>query len=82
MLNFLDVYERAIKGPVMNEKDFDMKVFIPTISKVVKAYGIKYDKENPVPSDDKAADNLYQAALNFLSPGGCILPGYQPGDAV
>ena len=67
MLNFLDVYERAIKGPIMSEKDFDMKVFIPTLNKIVKAYGIKYDKENPVPSDDKAADNLYQAALDFLS---------------
>ncbi len=38
MLNFLDVYERAIKGPSMSEKDFDMKVFIPTLNKVVKAY--------------------------------------------
>ena len=67
MLNFLDVYERAVKGPIMSEKDFDMKVFIPTLNKVVKAYGIKYDRENPVPSDDKAADNLYQAALDFMA---------------
>lgn len=67
MLNFLDVYERALKGPLMSEKDFDMKVFIPTLNKVVKDYGIKYDRENPVPSDDKAADNLYKAAVDFLS---------------
>ena len=70
MLNFLDVYERAIKGPVMSEKDFDMKVFIPTLNNVVKAYGIEYDKENPVPSDDKAADNLYQAAIDFMVQAG------------
>jgi len=67
MLNFLDVYERAIKGPVMSEKDFDMKVFIPALDKIVKAYGITYDRENPVPSDDKAADRLYQAAVDFFS---------------
>ena len=67
MLNFLDVYERSVKGPIMSERDFDMKLFVPSLNKVVKTYGIKYDKENLVPSDDKAADILYQAALDFLS---------------
>ena len=63
MLNFLDVYERAVKGPIMSERDFDMKWFVPTLNKVVRTYGIKYDRENPVPSDDKAADVLYQAVI-------------------
>ena len=67
MINFLEVYERALKGPIMSEKDFDMKVFIPRLKNVVKAYGIQYDKETPVPSDDKSADNLYKAAVDFLS---------------
>jgi len=67
MLDFLDVYERAVKGPIMSEKDFDMKVFVPALNGVVKAYGITYDKENPVPSDDRAADHLYRAAVDFLS---------------
>ena len=67
MLHFLDVYERALKGPVMSEKDFDMKVFIPKLKNVVKTYGIQYDKGLPVPSDDRAADNLYKAAVDFFS---------------
>jgi len=67
MIHFLDIYERAIKGPIMSEKDFDMKVFIPKLKNVVKAYGIQYDKETPVPSDDRAADDLYKAAVDFLS---------------
>ena len=29
MLDFLDVYERALKGPLMTENDFDMKVLVP-----------------------------------------------------
>lgn len=70
MLNFLDVYERALKGPIMTEQDFDMKVFIPTLRRVVKEYGIQYDKENPVPADDAAADNLFNAAVEFLSQTG------------
>lgn len=67
MLNFLDVYERALKGPIMSEKDFDMKVFIPRLNDVVKAYGIQYDRETPVPHDDDAADNLFNAAFDFMS---------------
>ena len=67
MLNFLDVYERALKGPIMSEHDFDMKVFIRTLRRVVKQYEIRYDKENPVPSDNDAADKLFGAAVDFLS---------------
>ena len=71
MMNFLDVYERALRGPVMSEKEFDMKVFIPRLNDVVKAYGIRYDKENPVPSDDGATDNLFRAAVDFVTQVGC-----------
>jgi methylamine--corrinoid protein Co-methyltransferase len=67
VLNFLDIYERALHGPLMTENDFDMKVFIPTVRDVVNAYGVKYDPENPLPADDGAADNIYHAAVEFLS---------------
>jgi hypothetical protein len=67
MLNFLDVYERVLKGPIMTEQDFDVKVFIPTLRRVVKEYGIQYDRENPVPADDEATDKLFNAAVDFLS---------------
>lgn len=67
MLNFLDIYERTLKGPIMSEHDFDMKLFIPTLRKVVKEYGIRYSAENPVPADDAAADKLYRAAVDFLA---------------
>jgi methylamine--corrinoid protein Co-methyltransferase len=67
MLNFLDVYERALKGPMMTEQDFDMKVFIPELRRIVTEYGIQYDKQNPVPADEKATDNLFEAAVEFLN---------------
>lgn len=67
MLNFLDVYERVLKGPLMSEQDFDIKVFIPTLRRVIKEYGIEYDNENPISNDDTAADNLFDAAVDFLS---------------
>jgi hypothetical protein len=67
MLNFLDIYDRALKGPIMSEEEFNMKVFIPRLKGVVKNYEVRYDKENPVPSDDKTADNLFEAAVDFMS---------------
>ena len=67
MGNLMDVCERAITGPVMSEKEFDMKVFIPRLNEVVKTYGIRYDRENPVPSDDRAADHLFDAAVEFMT---------------
>ena len=66
MINFLDVYARALEGPVIGEKEFNLKHFVPALKDVVKAHGIKYDKESPVPWDDEAADNLYDAAVDFL----------------
>ena len=67
MIDFLDVCERAEKGPLMTERDFELKVFIPRLNEVVRDYGIHYDRENPVPADDNAVDNLYHAALDFLA---------------
>ncbi len=67
MLNFLDVYERALNGPLMRETDFELKVFTPALRQVIKDFGIKYDPQNPLPANDKAADNIYQAAVEFFS---------------
>ena len=66
MLNMLDIYERAVKGPIMSEKDFDMKSLIPNVRDIVKAYDIKLDKENPISGDDAMADRLYEAAVELL----------------
>lgn len=65
-MNFLDICERAIYGPLMSEKDFDLKLFIPKVNEMVRKYGIRYDRENPVPSDDAAADRLFEAGVEFL----------------
>jgi methylamine--corrinoid protein Co-methyltransferase len=67
MLNFLDVYERTLEGPVISEKEFYMQTFVPALRGVIKNYGIKFDIKNPVPCDDAAADNLYHAAVDFFS---------------
>jgi len=75
MLTMLDIYERAVQGPIMSENDFDRKVFMPNLEDVVEKYGIVYDKANPVPSDDAAADNLFEAGLEFMTRVGVYCQG-------
>lgn len=74
MISFLEVLERATTGPMMSAKDYDMKVFIPTMREIVKKYKIKFDPEIPCPWDDDLADRIYQAGLEFYSKVGtyCI----------
>ena len=67
MPNLLDFMERATTGPIFSENDFNMKVLIPNVSQVVREFDIRYDPEAPVPSDDEAADRLFEAAIEFLT---------------
>ena len=65
-MDLLDVCERAENGPLMTEKDFELKVFIPKLNAAVKKYEVVYDSETPVPADNDLADRIYQAALEFF----------------
>lgn len=61
-----EIVKRAETGQFIEEKDFLMKHFIPTMRKVIKKYEIKYDSQIPVTSDDDLADRVWQAALEFF----------------
>jgi methylamine--corrinoid protein Co-methyltransferase len=51
----------------MEEADFERKLVAPTIKRLVKQYGIKFDPQAVVPSDDDLADRLFQAGLDFAA---------------
>lgn len=67
MISFLEVLERATTGPMMSAREYDLKVFVPAVREVVEKYKIKFDPDNPCPSDDDLADRLYQAGLELYS---------------
>ncbi len=67
MPGLLDYLERAVTGPILTQKDFQMKVLIPNVRKIVKQFDITYDPRDPVPSDDALADRLYEASIEFLA---------------
>jgi len=58
--------ERATTGPIFSENDFNMKVLIPNVRKVVKEFDIQYDPEDPLAADDALADCLFEAAVEFV----------------
>jgi methylamine--corrinoid protein Co-methyltransferase len=67
MPSLFDYLERSLTGPILSQKDFQMKVLIPNIRKIVKEFDIKYDPKDPVSSDDALANHLYEASIEFLS---------------
>jgi methylamine--corrinoid protein Co-methyltransferase len=71
MIDFFEVIRRALNGPYLSERDFDMKVVVPKLRQVVKKYDIRFDPNNPVANDDKLADDVFQAALELAEATGC-----------
>jgi len=73
MINFIDVLDRATKGPMMTQKEFDMKVFIPTMKKIIKKYKIKWERKEVINTNDDLADKIFEAAIDFYSEVGTYI---------
>ncbi len=69
MLSFYDVFDRFLEGPHVAEMDFDLGIF-HKLTETIKKYGINYDPDNPIPNDDRMADDLFQAGLEFFEKTG------------
>jgi len=64
-----EIVKRSEAGPYIKESDFDMKL-TKRIPELIKEYGLVYDPNVLVPSDDDLANRLYQAGLDlFLEMG-------------
>ena len=74
MIGFYEVLDRALSGRYCTETEFEMEILVPKVSEVVSKYGIKYDPDNPVPSDDDLADRVFQAGLELYRDVGTYCP--------
>jgi methylamine--corrinoid protein Co-methyltransferase len=66
-MDFVEVCHRLNSGPTVSEKDFDLQVVFPKMREMTQKYGIKYDPQNPVTSDDALADRIFEADVDFFS---------------
>ncbi len=73
MIRFWDIIERAEKGKVVPAKEWD-RLIGKAAAQVVSKYDLKYDPENPVPSDDSLADRMFEAGVELFEKTGiyCI----------
>jgi len=60
-----EILDRAETGPVCLEKDFDLKILVPELRRVIKDYDIQFDPLTPVPSDNSLADSMWNAAMDL-----------------
>src|SRR4030042_6433074 len=77
LVQILDVMQKALEGKPMSENDYQLRTFSPKVQEKVRKYGIKYDPENPVPSDNSLADEVFKAGFELMADVGsyCITTG-------
>ncbi len=67
MADLLEICRRAQQGSTVSEESFDLDCLYATLTRLIKKYDIKYDPDNPVPSDDAFADKIFDAAVDFFA---------------
>lgn len=63
----VDVINRSLTGPVVEEQAFDLGHVAAGIQRVVREYEIRADRDHVVNLDDDMADRVWQAAVDFLA---------------
>lgn len=64
MADIFEVIRRSETGKYIPEDEINMKLYRAN-KRLVKEYGLKFDKENVIVSDDEMASNLFDAALDL-----------------
>jgi methylamine--corrinoid protein Co-methyltransferase len=59
--------ERSLTGPVMSERDFDMKRIVMNVKKVVKEYDINFSGNNILNTDYEFVDRVWDAGIALLA---------------
>ncbi len=66
MVQLLDVMEKALNGKPMSETDYQLRLFAPKVMEKVREHKIKFDPDNPIPSDNSMADEVFEAGIELL----------------
>lgn len=64
--NFLEICERSYQGPIVKKADWDMKSVVKTTSRLVREYGLAWDKNDLTPVDDDLCDRMFAAAKALI----------------
>jgi methylamine---corrinoid protein Co-methyltransferase len=63
----LDIMERCVSGPMVEEDDFDQKHVTEGLQRVVSKYNIAVNTNDIINQNDDLADRIWSAAIDFLA---------------
>ena len=65
--HFLEILDRAHRGPICTDKEWRSKVIPTKVSQKLKEHGLQntFDSENPVNTDDALADRFFKAGFEL-----------------
>jgi len=62
----LSALDKAENGPVLDEKEWDLKFISQTVSGLIRKYDISWNQDDPiVPWDDEFSDRVFQAGMEL-----------------
>lgn len=64
--NFLEICERSYQGPIVKKADWDLKAVVKNTSRLVKEFGLTWDRDNITPVDDDLCDRMFNAAKALI----------------
>ncbi len=66
MVTMIDVMHKTLEGVPKSENDYQLRGFAPKVQEKVREHGIVFDSEEPIPSDNSLADDVFEAAFELL----------------
>lgn len=66
----MDIVQRSLDGPIVEEEDFNNQHISQGLAKIVKEYEIRVSKDHIINFDDALADRVWEAAVDFLAASG------------
>ena len=68
----IDITRATQTGPLVTEREFDFRIIPAKLKQLAEDHEIIYTPERPVPNDLHLADEVYQAAFEFLAEIGIL----------
>ena len=66
MRNYLEIAERAAKGPALSKEEWDFRI-IDKVQALTEKYELSWDRDSIVPDDDKLIDRVFLAGKELIS---------------
>jgi methylamine--corrinoid protein Co-methyltransferase len=65
MINYLEILERSNQGEFITEENWDLEKVVATSRRLVKKYGLQWDRNQVVSDDPSLVDAVYQAGYEM-----------------